>query len=315
MNDVQSDSSLSPIEDEVVSTISIKIMGQHMVLRNIAILNTKYKIRSIEIPPELCSLKNLILEYFPSIDISIAKMRSVLQESSNRNPSSLSNSRGSDSVTAVVNSGSPTMTIPFNSILHINKDGNNIVIDEIVYPWDFMKSLQKILENEVNSTLISPGAKISNTSIIEGPCIIEDGVVLDDFCKIKGPVYIGNNSFIGMGSLVRNSVLEGNTRIGFNCEIGKSYFAGNDKISHHNVILDTIVGQNVWFGGYSGTANVLLDRRNVRYKVKNTLVDTGTDHFGSVIGNNCCIGASVIILPGRKVLPNTHIQAGTIIKY
>jgi UDP-N-acetylglucosamine diphosphorylase / glucose-1-phosphate thymidylyltransferase / UDP-N-acetylgalactosamine diphosphorylase / glucosamine-1-phosphate N-acetyltransferase / galactosamine-1-phosphate N-acetyltransferase len=170
------------------------------------------------------------------------------------------------------------------------------------------------LNVEVTSTKISSGAKISKTSILEGPCIIEEGVVLDDFCKIKGPTYIGKNSFIGMGSLIRNSVLEYNTKIGFNCEIGKSYFAGNDKISHHNVILDTIVGQNVWFGGYSGTANVLLDRKNVRYKINDNLVDTGTDHFGSVIGNNCCIGASVIILPGWKILSNTQIQAGTIIK-
>ena len=117
-----------------------------------------------------------------------------------------------------------------------------------------------------------------------------------------------------MGSLVRNSMLERNTRIGFNCEIGKSYFAGNDKISHHNVILDTIVGQNVWFGGYSGTANVLLDRKNVRYKIRDNFMDTGTDHFGSVIGNNCSIGASVIILPGRRVSSNSIIQAGTIVK-
>ena len=142
----------------------------------------------------------------------------------------------------------------------------------------------------------------------------EEGVVLDDFCKIKGPAYIGRNSFIGMGSLVRSSILEHNTTVGFNCEIGESYFAGNDKISHHNVILDTIVGQNVWFGGYTGTANVLLDRKNIKYRINNTLVDTGTDHFGSVIGNNCSIGVSVIILPGRKILPDSQIQAGTIIK-
>ncbi|MDN5868431.1 MAG: hypothetical protein L0H55_13685, partial [Candidatus Nitrosocosmicus sp.] len=199
------------------------------------------------------------------------------------------------------------------SIIYINTK-DELIIDEIKYPWDFLKSVQKILEREVTSTRISPRVKLSKTSIIEGPCIIEEGVVLDDFCKIKGPAYIGRNSFIGMGSLVRNSILEQNTRIGFNCEISKSYFAGNDKISHHNVILDTIVGQNVWFGGYTGTANVLLDRRNIKYKINDTLVDTGTDHFGSVIGNNCCIGASVIILPGRKILPDSQIQAGTIIK-
>ncbi len=206
-----------------------------------------------------------------------------------------------------------TLRIPSNSILHFDKDGK-LLVEKINYPWDFLKSVQKILDNEVTSTKISSKAKISKTSIIEGPCIIEKGVVIDDFCKIKGPTYIGENSFIGMGSLVRNSMLERNTRIGFNCEIGKSYFAGNDKISHHNVILDTIVGQNVWFGGYSGTANVLLDRKNVRYKIRDNYMDTGTDHFGSVIGNNCSIGASVIILPGRRVSSNSMIQAGTIVK-
>lgn len=100
-----------------------------------------------------------------------------------------------------------------------------------------------------------------------------------------------------------------NTRIGFNCEIAKTYFEGRDRIAHRNVILDSIIGRNVWFGGYSGTANVLLDRKNVRYQIDNSLVDTGT----AAIGNNCTIGASVIILPGRQVQPNTIIQAGTIV--
>jgi NDP-sugar pyrophosphorylase family protein len=206
-----------------------------------------------------------------------------------------------------------SIRIPSNSILRTNSEGE-AVADEMGYPWDFLKSMQKILNVEVTSTNISSGAKISKTSIIKGPCVIEEGAVLDDFCKLKGPVYIGKDSFIGMGSLVRNSILEQNTKIGFKCEIGRSYFAGNDKISHHNVILDSIVGQNVWFGGYSGTVNVLFDRKNIRYKINDILVDTGTDHFGSVIGDNCSIGASVIILPGRKLLPNSVIQAGTITK-
>jgi len=311
-NNTDFKTSLSSIEDDAVSSVPAKLMGQYLVLRNIAVLNTVYNIKSIEIPSELYLLNNLIHEYFPAITITITKTKEVFQKSSNHNSHSQNLSLRTNLLTSL-NESTSSIRIPFNSILHLNAEAE-LIIDETNYPWDFLKSIQNILNVEVTSTKISSGAKISKTSIIEGPCVIEEGVVLDDFCKLKGPVYIGKNSFIGMGSLVRNSILEHNTKIGFNCEIGKSYFAGNDKISHHNVILDTIVGQNVWFGGYSSTANVLLDRKNVRYKINDNLVDTGTDHFGSVIGNNCCIGASVIILPGRKIPPNTQIQAGTIIK-
>jgi NDP-sugar pyrophosphorylase family protein len=108
--------------------------------------------------------------------------------------------------------------------------------------------------------VISPLARIAKSSIITGPWIIEDDVIIDDFCKIVGPLYIGSGSFIGMSSLVRKSILGINTRIGFNCEVAKTYFEGHDRIAHQNVILDSIISRNVWFGGYSGTANVLIEK-------------------------------------------------------
>ncbi|HKR57287.1 MAG TPA: hypothetical protein VJR67_00260 [Candidatus Nitrosopolaris sp.] len=222
--------------------------------------------------------------------------------------------------------------IPINSLLHNsfhsladaadhnnnnNNNNNNpstsaLAADILIYPWDFLKAVQDVLQNEISHTVISPSAVVAKSSISNVPCIIEDDVTIDDFCKIVGPIYIWSGSFIGMSSLVRQSMMGINTRIGFNCEIGKTYFEGHDRISHQNVILDSIIGRNVWFGGYSGTANVLLDRRNVRYQIGDKLADTGTDHFGAVVGNNCTIGASVIILPGRQVLPNAVIQDRTI---
>lgn len=213
------------------------------------------------------------------------------------------------------------LQIPLNAVLHCSplppqpsSNTKALLIDHIVYPWDFLNIVHKTLHEEITDTLISPNASVAKSSIISGPCIIEDGVTIDDFCKIKGPTYISKGSFIGMSSLIRNCMFDSNTRIGFNCEIGKSYFAGDDKVAHQNVILDSIIGKNVWFGGYSGTANVLLNRKNVKYEIGNgQLIDTGTDHFGAVVGNNCAIGASVIILPGRRLPHNTVIQAGTIV--
>jgi UDP-N-acetylglucosamine diphosphorylase / glucose-1-phosphate thymidylyltransferase / UDP-N-acetylgalactosamine diphosphorylase / glucosamine-1-phosphate N-acetyltransferase / galactosamine-1-phosphate N-acetyltransferase len=51
-------------------------------------------------------------------------------------------------------------------------------------------------------------------------------------------------------------------------------------ISHQNVILDSTIGENVWFGGYSGTGNVLLTQENIRYEISNgNLIDSGTNHL------------------------------------
>jgi UDP-N-acetylglucosamine diphosphorylase / glucose-1-phosphate thymidylyltransferase / UDP-N-acetylgalactosamine diphosphorylase / glucosamine-1-phosphate N-acetyltransferase / galactosamine-1-phosphate N-acetyltransferase len=99
------------------------------------------------------------------------------------------------------------------------------------------------------------------------------------------------------------------TRIGFNCEIGKSYFLGRDKISHQNVILDSIIGENVWFGGYISLENEVIPQQNVMYEIdKGKSIDTGLSHFGSVIGNNCTISTSVLIQPGRHIESDTMIQ-------
>jgi len=206
-----------------------------------------------------------------------------------------------------------TFEIPINALLRYSQDTKTFSVEPLSYPWDLLNTITKVLQEEVTKSIISKNAIIAKSSIIDGPCIIEDNVKIDDFCKIKGPVYLGKDSFIGMGSLVRNSMLNNETRIGFNCEISKTYFGGNDQIAHHNVILDSVIGKNVWFGGYSGTANVLLTRKNIKYMINDELIDTGTDHFGSVVGDNCAIGAAVIILPGRQVPANTQIQAGTIL--
>jgi len=69
----------------------------------------------------------------------------------------------------------------------------------------------------------------------------KSNVTIDDFCKIVGPTYIGADSFVGMSSLIRKSMMGVNTRIGFNCEVGKTYLEGHARISHQNVILDSII--------------------------------------------------------------------------
>jgi UDP-N-acetylglucosamine diphosphorylase / glucose-1-phosphate thymidylyltransferase / UDP-N-acetylgalactosamine diphosphorylase / glucosamine-1-phosphate N-acetyltransferase / galactosamine-1-phosphate N-acetyltransferase len=309
----------SEVDSSIPSNCSLYLFGRALITRNIELINSLYNLETVLIPKKLNFISSIIKS---TTDIPVEEInentyhklvKSELKASkfdvNEKNHSESSNSHIQQN-TLVTNKN--LLFLPCNTVIGKRSTRKSIEYYKFQYPWEFLDIIQELLKGEVTYSIISNRATIAKTAIIEGPCIIEDNVVIDDFAKIKGPSYIGNGSFIGMGSLVRNSMLDYNTNIGFNCEIGKTYFAGNAKISHHNVILDSIIGKNVWFGGYSGTANVLLTRKNVQYRINNELIDTGRNHFGAVVSNNSSIGASVIILPGRKIPPDSIIPAGTI---
>jgi UDP-N-acetylglucosamine diphosphorylase / glucose-1-phosphate thymidylyltransferase / UDP-N-acetylgalactosamine diphosphorylase / glucosamine-1-phosphate N-acetyltransferase / galactosamine-1-phosphate N-acetyltransferase len=310
----------SEVDSSVPSNCSLYLFGRALVTRNIELLDSLYGLETVIVPKKLNSIANIVKSttnipveeiddntYGRLIksDLRISHKIQVPERNdfTNTTPYTQQNS-------IILNKN--TLFLPCNTVIGKRSNRKSIQYYRFQYPWEFLEIMQELLKNEVTHSIISNKATIAKSAVIEGPCIIEDNVVIDDFAKIKGPAYIGNGSFIGMGSLIRNSMLDYNTNIGYNCEIGKTYFAGNAKISHHNVILDSMIGKNVWFGGYSGTANVLLTRKNVQYRINGELVDTGRNHFGAVVSNNSSIGASVIILPGRKIPPDSIVPAGTI---
>jgi len=268
---------------------SISVLGRPLVLYNISKLALRSKIDSIMLPEGFSHMAGVISASYPSIQIDEYR----------------------EGRTFVQGAGD-LLELPLNSII-VDSGMGGLAADQIVYPWDLLRIMGKVLESEIKTSSISPNATVSESSIISGPCIIEDGVFIDDFCKVKGPAYIEKNSRVGTGSLVRNCMIGKESSIGFNCELARSYLAGKDRIAHHNVILDSIIGENSWMGGYVGTTNVLLNNQNVRYKVGDKLVDTGLQNFGAVIGAGCNIGAGVIILPGRYIPSNSTIQAGGVV--
>jgi UDP-N-acetylglucosamine diphosphorylase / glucose-1-phosphate thymidylyltransferase / UDP-N-acetylgalactosamine diphosphorylase / glucosamine-1-phosphate N-acetyltransferase / galactosamine-1-phosphate N-acetyltransferase len=310
---------LSDDRNDCTTTALLKLAGQTLVLRNISILNTLYDIDTIRIPDKFPIVANLIESNFPSIGIDVFNDDKTLRVNNNTSRGDPLIGYDSDTIENTIAISreiekNNSIQLSLNSVLWCPKqEGMRLNASLIIYPWNFLNMLQKLLYEEIKQVRISSKASVSESSIIEGPCIIEDDVIIDDFCKIKGPSYISKGSYIGMNSLVRNCAIGEETQIGFNCELAASYFAGHDKISHQNVILDSIIGENVWFGGYATTTNVLPDIKNIKYKIDDVLVDTGTNQFGAVVGNNCAIGASVIILPGIQILPTSVVQARTVI--
>lgn len=266
----------------------LKIMGKPLVVYNIEKLLLQYDIDHIVLPENSSIVANLIQDNFPFIQID--------------------ESKGDYAQTT-----SDSVKMLMNSVVTKPKGSDNYVVRKMVYPWDILRIMHEVLNADVTSTMISKDSSIAESAIIKGSCVIEDGASVDDFSKIIGPIYIGKNSKIGTSSLVRHSMMGDGTVIGFNCEIARSFFMGNTRIAHLDVILDSIIGQDCWLGGFVGTTNVLLNKETIRYKLDDVLVSTALDQLGSVIGYNCAIGAGTIILPGRFVPPNSVVQAGTVL--
>jgi len=168
----------------------------------------------------------------------------------------------------------------------------------IKFPHHVLEMMAYLLakqgENQIaNSAKISPSASLNGTGIV-----IEDGVKIFDNACISGPCFIGKNSVIGNNALVRESVIGENCEIGFCSEVARSFLANNVSV-HHAYIGDSVIDEKVNFGAFSVTTNLRLDKKNVKIKVKDNLIDTGRKKFGCIVGAGSQIGSGAKILPGR----------------
>lgn len=267
---------------------SVDVIGKPLIVYNIEKISSAHgKIQRVFLPEGLSRTASLIETSFPSIQIDEYRDVNEIPVEDN------------------------LLKIPLNSYM-TQKADNTYMVNQMVYPWDILLFAERVLQSEVKETRISENASVSERAVVARPCVIAENALLDDFCKVKGPAYIGPRSRVGMGSLVRDSMIGEGSAVGFNVEVGRSYLAGSDRLAHHDVVLDSVLGWNVWMAAFVGITNVLLNTKNIRYKIGEELIDTGLQKLGAVIGHDCSLGAGVITLPGRYIPPNSLLQAGTV---
>jgi acetyltransferase-like isoleucine patch superfamily enzyme len=170
-------------------------------------------------------------------------------------------------------------------------------------PWELTGQLSAILQElvpELNDDyLVTDGIAIHKTATIQAGAII------------KSPALIGAGCFVGANACLRNGVyLGGHVTIGTGCEIKSSIVFSNTAIAHFNFIGDSIIGSSVNFEAGSITANHYNERKDKQIAVlyQSRIIHTGATRFGSLVGDNCRIGANAVLSPG------TVLQPGSIVK-
>jgi len=174
---------------------------------------------------------------------------------------------------------------------------------EGLQPWEITKNLSEILRLKIE--------------ILDGEYMISDGIaihrtaVVEDRAILKAPVIIGENCFIGANAYLRNGVYLGKgTSVGPGCEVKTTIIFEHTEIAHLNFIGDSIVGSNINFEAGSITANYFNERENKVISVLHNLeiIQTNCEKFGSLVGDNCKIGANAVLTPGTILNPNTVVK-------
>jgi NDP-sugar pyrophosphorylase family protein len=175
----------------------------------------------------------------------------------------------------------------------------------IKYPWHIFKVMEYFLDNA--KPYIASSARISEKATIEGEVVLGDNVRVLENAVIRGPVYIGANSIVGNNALVRDySHIGANSVIGYSPEVKHSYI-GDNCWFHSNYVGDSIVDDNCSLGAGAVLANFRLDERNIQMKLGDTLIDTGYDKLGAIVGRGSRIGVNASLMPGVRVGPDTFV--------
>ncbi|PJB15629.1 hypothetical protein CO116_03445 [Candidatus Falkowbacteria bacterium CG_4_9_14_3_um_filter_38_19] len=164
------------------------------------------------------------------------------------------------------------------------------------YPWHLFEVTKFLMDKYLgNKTHIGKNVKIYEGAVIKGPC------------------YIGDNCAIGNNSLIREYVnLENDCLIGAFAEVTRSIFQ-EDIHTHSGYFGDSIFGKGCRLGAGTITANVRIDRGEIKSAVKEEKINTGLTSLGCIMGENTKTGVHCSLMPGVLIGSNCLIWPSSVV--
>jgi len=196
------------------------------------------------------------------------------------------------------------------------KDIRMVMLDKepssLKYPWHLFETMKYLFDSFLKKK-ISKSARIAKNAIIQGDVYIGDNVKIFEGAVIKGPCYVGDNCVVGNNSLVREYTnLENKALIGSLAEVTRSIFQ-EDAHCHSGYFGDSIFGKSCRLGAGNITANIKIDRGEIRVTVNGKKISTGLKSLGCLIGENTKTGIHCSFMPGVLIGANCQIGPGSIV--
>lgn len=205
-----------------------------------------------------------------------------------------------------------------DAIRLLAQSGTPVRVHELTYwrdlgkPWKYLDFCKEVLCEVVRENKIL--GRVEEGARIRGPVFVGEGTEVLSGSYIEGPAYIGKDVTVGPNSYIRpGSIILDGARVGFSVEVKESIVMEGTRASHLSYIGDSIVCENSNLGAGTVLANLRLDNREIKVRVKGVKVPTGKRKLGPILGGYSRTGVNVSINPGVKVGAYSRVFPGVTV--
>jgi len=192
----------------------------------------------------------------------------------------------------------------FNNLFEILDFNKNAIKMDISHyfemrPKKYNQDIKLINPDEIS---ISPDVKISGNITIDasnGPVIIEKDVVIEPYAYLKGPLFIGEKSFIKAHSRILESSIGKVSKI--SGEVEESIIQGYSNKQHYGFLGHSWLGKWVNLGAGTTNSDLKNNYSPISVIISEKKINTGLRFLGSIIGDH------------TKTAIGTILNTGTII--
>lgn len=169
-------------------------------------------------------------------------------------------------------------------------------------PWHITTSAMALLTDAIAT--LGPDYAVSDGIAVHHTAAIEPGAIL------KSPVIIGPRSFVAASAYLRGGVfLDEDCIVGPSCELKTTFLFAGAKVAHLSFVGDSLLGAgvNIEAGAIIANYRNEMDDRAIRIARHGSVIETGVDKFGALIGDAAKIGANSVVAPGALIEPGARI--------
>jgi UDP-N-acetylglucosamine diphosphorylase / glucose-1-phosphate thymidylyltransferase / UDP-N-acetylgalactosamine diphosphorylase / glucosamine-1-phosphate N-acetyltransferase / galactosamine-1-phosphate N-acetyltransferase len=147
---------------------------------------------------------------------------------------------------------------------------------------------------------IGKNCSIDPTAVIHGPTIIGDNVYIGAGTVITNSI-IGSNVNIMQGCQVMLSVVSDRCYLPFNAALFMTTLMDNSMVAQNSTLQLCVVGRNTFIGANNVFTDFDLLGSDIQTMHNGQLMPVGLPVLGSAVGHNVKIGSGFLVYPGRMI--------------